>query len=715
MRQTGEEHNEMPVDCGSPLKSNKGWARSTTSSLASSNTSDINAPMTEAEKERVEKYKEDLRRKRKQQEKHKEEEDFLRTSLRGSKRLQQLEETPVAAPVQAGIVNPVYEQSYDECVDSPISQHQVDTLKVRSEGVQLYEVPDIMASIATIRERLPAAHEELMKVLRLVSKDSFEKALKMHNSVVKSTLRNPPPVPESTCSLSELDDVLTCVSRSTNPFALELANILQSPKVISLLQAHDEMAKREAPKHQKRQLNKQQSPQNGEVRPESNDQVLEKVSRYGEDRIKIVRLHKTADPLGATVRNEGESVIIGRIVKGGVAYQSNLLHEGDEILEINGTDVRGKSVNEVCDLMANLHGTLTFIIVPSSRHNDGFMNDYGEEKEEKFMHVRAHFNYDPEDDLYIPCRELGLSFLKGDILHVIDQSDPHWWQAYREGEDDQSLAGLIPSHMFHTQRESLRQQTICKDEPRKDKLCARKAVKKKKKYQPNSGDGDSDEIPTYEEVVSYLQGDEKRPIVLIGPSHLGRYELRQRLILEGENGRFGIAIPHTSRPKTDNDKEGAEYHFVSKEAFEADLAANRFVEYGEYDNNTYGTTLNSIRKVIREGKICILNLFPQSLRMLRAPPDIRPYVIFIRPPNLVKLRAIVEKQTKSPEHTDDEKLKAMIDEAREMEENFGDLIDTFIVMNNMDSAYNELLKEINKLDTEAQWVPKHWVHSERDS
>ena len=54
---------------------------------------------------------------------------------------------------------------------------------------------------------------------------------------------------------------------------------------------------------------------------------------------------------GATVRNEGDSVIVGRIVKGGMAEKSGLLHEGDEIIEINGIDIRGKSVNDVCDLM----------------------------------------------------------------------------------------------------------------------------------------------------------------------------------------------------------------------------------------------------------------------------------------------------------------------------------------------------------------------------
>lgn len=61
------------------------------------------------------------------------------------------------------------------------------------------------------------------------------------------------------------------------------------------------------------------------------------------------------------------------------------------------------------------------------------------------MHVRAYFDYDPSDDPFLPCRELGLSFQKGDILHVISQDDPNWWQAYRDGdEDNQPLAGLIP-------------------------------------------------------------------------------------------------------------------------------------------------------------------------------------------------------------------------------------------------------------------------------
>lgn len=63
---------------------------------------------------------------------------------------------------------------------------------------------------------------------------------------------------------------------------------------------------------------------------------------------------------GATVRNEMDSVVISRIVRGGAAERSGLLSEGDEILEINGIEIRGKDVNQVFDILVS---TSSFIDV----------------------------------------------------------------------------------------------------------------------------------------------------------------------------------------------------------------------------------------------------------------------------------------------------------------------------------------------------------------
>ena len=47
-------------------------------------------------------------------------------------------------------------------------------------------------------------------------------------------------------------------------------------------------------------------------------------------------------------------------------------------------------------------------------------------------YVRAHFSYDGEIDEQVPCKELALSFSKGEILEISNQDDPDWWQV-REG------------------------------------------------------------------------------------------------------------------------------------------------------------------------------------------------------------------------------------------------------------------------------------------
>ena len=58
--------------------------------------------------------------------------------------------------------------------------------------------------------------------------------------------------------------------------------------------------------------------------------------------------------------------------------------------------------------------------------------------------MRSYFSYDPEQDKKAPCREAGLKFEKGDILQIVNQDDPNWWQAIQYN-DQGNQAGIIPS------------------------------------------------------------------------------------------------------------------------------------------------------------------------------------------------------------------------------------------------------------------------------
>lgn len=86
---------------------------------------------------------------------------------------------------------------------------------------------------------------------------------------------------------------------------------------------------------------------------EESELLLSKSKHYGVDNLKLVKIHKADAPLGATIRNRDDSIVIGRIVKGGAAEMSGLLHENDEILEINTIPVRGKTINEVCEMLVS--------------------------------------------------------------------------------------------------------------------------------------------------------------------------------------------------------------------------------------------------------------------------------------------------------------------------------------------------------------------------
>ena len=65
--------------------------------------------------------------------------------------------------------------------------------------------------------------------------------------------------------------------------------------------------------------------------------------------------------------------------------------------------------------------------------------------------VRTHFSYSASVDQELPCQEAGLSFERGEILHVVNQEDPAWWQAVRKGET--VISGLIPSLLQQQRKE----------------------------------------------------------------------------------------------------------------------------------------------------------------------------------------------------------------------------------------------------------------------
>ncbi|KAL0127649.1 hypothetical protein PUN28_003137 [Cardiocondyla obscurior] len=689
-----------------------------------------NAEPTQQQLHSIRKYQEQLRKRKDEEERQ----EMLSRSLRGSKKLQALESHATSL---SGQENLAYAQDEVTTAISQVPHGTPNSVQEVEEPPRPLTYGEVVATLERLQLQLrnisgalgisgPGVEAELEAVRTLLVQNRFASALQTRHTL-KNRLRASKIYKHHADDASSLArdcvDILEKWQSSSTATGVggaetiaaveELTSILTSYDMEALLLAHDSIVSYVEGLQKK---SPSSSPPSGPPSPTSSWKDSRMV-----DNIKIIRIEKTNEPLGATVRNEGDAVIIGRVVRGGAADKSGLLHEGDEVLEVNGVEMRGKTVNEVCDILAGMQGSLTFLVLPApTSHRNNLRRE-----DTTQIHIRAHFDYDPEEDPYIPCRELGVSFQKGDVLHVISQEDPNWWQAYREGEEDQTLAGLIPSRAFQHQRESMKQtiagdkSTVRGSKKSSTLLCARKNPKKKKrnKFGGNFNDDgyplyattaiddyDSEEVLTYEEVALYYpRANHKRPIVLIGPPNIGRHELRQRLMQDSE--RFAAAIPHTSRPKKDSEVDGQDYHFISRAQFESDILCRKFVEHGEYEKAYYGTSVEAIRTVVNSGKICVLNLHPQSLKILRN-SDLKPYVVFIAPPSLEKLR---QKRIKNNESFKEEELKDIIEKAREMEDKYGHLFDMLILNNDTDRAYNQLLAEINSLEREPQWVPASWV------
>uniref|UniRef100_A0A8C7PJ73 MAGUK p55 scaffold protein 3a n=1 Tax=Oncorhynchus mykiss TaxID=8022 RepID=A0A8C7PJ73_ONCMY len=434
-----------------------------------------------------------------------------------------------------------------------------------------------------------------------------------------------------------------------------------------------------------------------------------------EESVKIVRLVKNKEPLGATIRRDETtgSVIVARIMRGGAADRSGLVHVGDELREVNGISIIHKRPDEISQLLSQSQGSITLKIIPAVKEEDRL-------KESK-VYMRALFDYIPADDKATPCQEAGLPFKRGDILQVVTQDDPTWWQAKRVG-DSNLRAGLIPSKLFQERGHMcyISLSLSCPNLLFQSLSGLRRSFRLSRKDRSGSLGGGATSDPTdpdfatYEEVTRYQHRPNERPrlVVLIGSLGARINELKQKVIAENPH-RYAVAVPHTTRPKKPHEKEGVEYHFVTKQAFDADALSNKFIEHGEYKENQYGTSIEAIRSVQAKNKMCLVDVQPEALKTLRT-SEFKPYVIFVKPrvPESRRRRSAAT----SPAGGDhgrvtDEDLQEMRQSAQQMDQQYGHLVDRVLIKEDSASACTELRGILERLERETFWVPLCWVRT----
>ncbi|XP_054382081.1 disks large homolog 2 isoform X5 [Pongo abelii] len=467
------------------------------------------------------------------------------------------------------------------------------------------------------------------------------------------------------------------------------------------------------------------------------------ISLEGEPR-KVV-LHKGSTGLGFNIvgGEDGEGIFVSFILAGGPADLSGELQRGDQILSVNGIDLRGASHEQAAAALKGAGQTVTIIAQYQPEDYARFeakIHDLREQmmnhsmssgsgslrtNQKRSLYVRAMFDYDKSKDSGLPSQ--GLSFKYGDILHVINASDDEWWQARRVMlEGDSEEMGVIPSKRRVERKERARLKTVkfnakpgvidskgsFNDKRKKSFIFSRKFPFYKNKEQSeqetsdpeqhvssNASDSESsyrgqeDLILSYEPVTRQ-EINYTRPVIILGPM---KDRINDDLISEFPD-KFGSCVPHTTRPKRDYEVDGRDYHFViSREQMEKDIQEHKFIEAGQYNDNLYGTSVQSVRFVAERGKHCILDVSGNAIKRLQV-AQLYPIAIFIKPRSLEPLMEMNKRLT-------EEQAKKTYDRAIKLEQEFGEYFTAIVQGDTLEDIYNQCKLVIEEQSGPFIWIP----------
>ena len=148
-------------------------------------------------------------------------------------------------------------------------------------------------------------------------------------------------------------------------------------------------------------------------------------------------------------------------------------------------------------------------------------------------------------------------------------------------------------------------------------------------------------------------------IVIAAPSGSGKTTVVKNLISD-ESLNLGFSVAATSREKRENEINGKDYYFLSKDEFKEKINLNEFIEWEEvYDNTFYGTLKSEINDLNSLGKNLIFDIDAIGGLSIKKEFPESTLTIFICPPSLEELENRLRKRGADSE----EKIKIRLSKA----------------------------------------------------
>jgi guanylate kinase len=119
-------------------------------------------------------------------------------------------------------------------------------------------------------------------------------------------------------------------------------------------------------------------------------------------------------------------------------------------------------------------------------------------------------------------------------------------------------------------------------------------------------------------------------LVLSSPSGGGKTSIAKKLLEARDDLAYSVSA--TTRPRREGEREGKDYHFISRDEFERRVEAGAFLEWATYAGNLYGTLRNEVDAILARGRTAVLDVEIEGARQIRAsfPNSLH---LFVLPPS----------------------------------------------------------------------------------
>jgi guanylate kinase len=136
-------------------------------------------------------------------------------------------------------------------------------------------------------------------------------------------------------------------------------------------------------------------------------------------------------------------------------------------------------------------------------------------------------------------------------------------------------------------------------------------------------------------------------LVLSAPSGGGKTTIAKKLLQVRKD--LGYSVSATTRATRNGERDGEDYHFLSREEFERRRDRGEFLEWAEYGSQLYGTLKREIDRIFGEGRHAVLDIEIEGARQIRRnfPNSLQ---VFVLPPSAdVLVERLKRRNTENPE------------------------------------------------------------------